>query len=113
MKLIAVCLFFFAVDFIYAQETIEFNINGNMIEAVTYFASIDSTFSLSIRLSREASKEFENITENNVGKLLKVFKSDHKLIGAIIKAKIPNGRILLSDIKDKKEVIRLLKILIE
>src|ERR1035438_9588679 len=57
------------------QETIKYNLIKSSIEAVSYALTFDSTYSIDIKLTKKSTEEFRELTKNNIGKSLRIFKA--------------------------------------
>jgi|CZKP01.1.fsa_nt_gi preprotein translocase subunit SecD len=95
------------------QETIKYNLIKSSIEAVSYALTFDSTYSIDIKLTKKSTEEFRELTKNNIGKSLRIFKGNHIIQVAIIKAEIPSGLISINNLKSGYDVIKYIKILLQ
>lgn len=93
-----------------AQNTVEFHLSDSKIDTVDYALSFDSTYSIFIKLKEPYTQEFQKLTGNNLGKMLKVYKDNDIIIEATIKTEIPNGLMSINNIKTKDELNDYLKL---
>ena len=113
LKLFVGLIIIFNFNYSYAQKPIKYNLNKSNIESVSYRIAPDSTYSISIKLNKKAANEFGKFTKNNIGKLLRIYKSKQIIQEAIIEGEIFSGLILINNLQDSDEVIKYIRLLLK
>lgn len=89
--------------------TIVYEIFSEKVEQAVVSHEYDSDYTVTVLLKEKYSKEFEELTEKNVGKRLNIIFNNEVLTSAIIKGKIKYGTIVLGRWKDKDKAESLIQ----
>lgn len=89
--------------------TIVYEIFSEKVEQAVVSHEYDSGYTVTVLLKEKYSKEFEELTEKNVGKRLNIIFNNEVLTSAIIKGKIKYGTIVLGRWKDKDKAESLIQ----
>lgn len=92
---------------------IVYEIFSDKVEQASISQEYDSDYSVTILLKETYSKEFAELTENNVGRRLNIVFNNEVLTSAIIQGKIEYGTIVLGRWKDKDKAESLIRSLIK
>ena len=112
-KIYFVLVFLLFTHINYGQKSIKYILSKSSIQSVSFQLAPDSTYSILIRLTKEETNKFDEVTKQNVGNLLNIYYSKHNLVSAVVKGEIPNGLISINSLKTSAEVIYYVKILLE
>ncbi len=100
-----------SVSIVHSQERVKYTLSRTDIDSVVCQLSLDSTYSVFIRLDSSASSKLKEITSNNLGNILMVFYKNRLLTEAKVMAEISSGIISVDNIKDRLKALQLMKFL--
>jgi hypothetical protein len=91
-----------------SQDGVYFNLHVEMIESISINRQ-DKYWTVGVRLTEEHKKQYEKLTENNIGKSLILVSGNRELSSTIIKAKVGSGTLVFSYLESPEKAIYFVK----